>query len=563
MELISFLLEVNGEIVRDIKFKSGLNLITSNPSSKKPGNSIGKSTLGRIIDYLFDGSIGPIYIDEEFSTPNKDIEAFLDDNTVFAILNYVSCQNKPSKVSRRLSTQKELQEYYVDGINVVKGEYVTHILESFFNVLSSKPTLRKLAPKFLRTNSYRMLHTVHFDDSRNYSSADLSTVFLYLFGFSNTELLSCIHKLRNAIAKHSRHSKSFGAVIQEEKILGSVTTIKKEIAKLDKSLDSVFGRDEKLAAVGDISLIDDQQTELAEKFYTNELKIKNILNTNNLLINESGGYLVNELREIYGYASITIDNALKDFESALDFHNSLVKTKKDFVSNDLNIFQSENSQIALRIQELEEKKVSLLSHLKSKQEISDVTGIVKNISDLNKELIKATALIEKKEAIDNKIDNETFSLKQKQEELNLEMHNVSIVESTFMEKFRKITQDFYGVDYNFSLNFDSEKGICLPRVDDIESNNEGGLKRLEVVAFDMAYIKTVISNSLKRPVFCVNDSIDDIDISNIRNIFKEAENIGGQYIVSMLSDKLTKDDYQSLKNCIILELSADDKFFKV
>lgn len=232
MELISFLLEVNGEIVRDIKFKSGLNLIVSNPSSKKPGNSIGKSTLGRIIDYIFDGSIGSIYIDEEFSTSNKNIEDFLDDNTVVAILNYVSCQNKASKVSRRLSTQKELQEYYVDGIKVVKGKYVTHILESFFNVLSSKPTLRKLAPKFLRANSYRMLHTVHFDDSRNYSPTDLSTAFLYLFGFSNTELLSCIHKLRNAIVKHSRHSKSFGAVIQEEKILGSVTTLKQSLVIL-------------------------------------------------------------------------------------------------------------------------------------------------------------------------------------------------------------------------------------------------------------------------------------------------------------------------------------------
>lgn len=563
MELTNFVLEVNGELVRNIKFKSGLNLITSDPTSGKPGNSIGKSTLGRIIDYLFDGSIGPIYIDEEFSTPNKDIENFLDGNVVYAILSYISCQNKPSKISRRLSIHKDLQDYYVDGVKTVKSKYVKHILEGFYNVFSTKPTLRKLAPKFLRTNNYRMLHTVHFDDSRSFSPADLSTVFLYLFGFSNTELLSSIHKLRNEISKHKRHSSSFGAVIHEEKILGSVTTIKKELANLDKSLDKVFAKDEKLVAVNDISLIDDEQNELAEKLYTNELRIKNIINTNNLLINESGEFLVNELREIYGYASITIDSVLRDFESALEFHNTLVKTKKTFISNDLDSLRQENSNLSSELNRLELKKTALLSHLKSKQEVYEVTGIVKNIADLNKELIKATALIEKKDAIDEKINNEKISLKNKQEELNLELDNVSIVEWTFIEKFKEITKAFYDVGYNFSLNFDRENGICLPTVDDIESNNEGGLKRLEVVAFDIAYIKTVIYKSLKKPIFCINDSIDELDISNIRKIFNEAMAQSGQYIVSMLSDKLTNEDFKTLDNCIILKLSAEDKFFKI
>lgn len=80
---------------------------------------------------------------------------------------------------------------------------------------------------------------------------------------------------------------------------------------------------------------------------------------------------------------------------------------------------------------------------------------------------------------------------------------------------------------------------------------------------DMAYIKTVTTNSLKRPVFCVNDSIDDLDISNIRKIFNEAKYLCGQYIVSILSDKLTDEDYKNLDDCINLELSADDKFFKI
>ncbi|MEQ1977338.1 DUF2326 domain-containing protein [Xenorhabdus sp. SGI240] len=148
-------------------------------------------------------------------------------------------------------------------------------------------------------------------------------------------------------------------------------------------------------------------------------------------------------------------------------------------------------------------------------------------------------------------------------ELETELSNVTSFEEKYIENFKDYTRYFYGVEYNFSLHLDQEKGECAPHVDDVESNNEGGLKRLEVVTFDLAYIKTVCDKQALRPNFVLHDSIDEIDIQHVRKMFDESIKLSGQHIVSMLSDKLVQEDYQKYKRYIILELSQDNKFFKL
>lgn len=60
------------------------------------------------------------------------------------------------------------------------------------------------------------------------------------------------------------------------------------------------------------------------------------------------------------------------------------------------------------------------------------------------------------------------------------------------------------------MHLDKEKGECSPDVDDTQSNTEGGLKRLEVVTFDLSYIKTVCDKQAQRPNFVLHDSIDEL-----------------------------------------------------
>jgi uncharacterized protein YydD (DUF2326 family) len=74
MKLLKLITKVDGNVIREIEFKDTLNIITNKRDSNLSGNQIGKSIPGRIIDFLLDGSINPIYVDEEFGTAEPSIQ---------------------------------------------------------------------------------------------------------------------------------------------------------------------------------------------------------------------------------------------------------------------------------------------------------------------------------------------------------------------------------------------------------------------------------------------------------------------------------------------------------
>ncbi|EAV2396609.1 DUF2326 domain-containing protein [Salmonella enterica] len=563
MKLLRFLLEIDGKKIREIPFFDNLNIITSKKNSDASGNSVGKSTLGRILDYLFDGSIKPIYIDEEFQTPKQEIEQLLTKSEVYVSLEYLGLDNQYNIIKRRLSTNVDLQDYILNGEKVTSKEYNAHIMGSIFNVYSAKPTLRKLAPKFFRTTQHRMTKTVNFDNGRNVSRSDISTVFLYLFNFNDTEILTKVHKLKTTIKRYERNLKAFNSVISQDKIVSSITSIRREIAKLERSLLSSEKGIDKLEIVSKINAIDDEQNTLSDEILSLDLKIKNIIETKKILSNNEQVYLLSELQSIYEYASVKIESTLEDYRQALSFHNHLLSTKLEFVSHGLINLQEEHEKATVRFAQLNNQKHSLFDELKSKKKIEEISDAMKEIGKLDKELAKLTAIIDKKDDIDSRLFSERKNLTELSGELEAELTNVASFEQKFIDNFKKYTHDFYGVEYKFSLHLDQEKGECIPHVDDVESNNEGGLKRLEVVTFDLAYIKTVCDKKALRPNFVLHDSIDEIDIQHVRKVFDESIKLPGQHIVSMLSDKLNHEDYQKYKPHIILELSQSNKFFKI
>ena len=98
MKLDSLEIKINSEVKRLVKFETGLNLITNKPNSGRTGNSVGKSTLSRVVDFLMLGSIDNIYIDEEFKKPNLEIEALFKNNFVTASLSFFDFSKKINQI---------------------------------------------------------------------------------------------------------------------------------------------------------------------------------------------------------------------------------------------------------------------------------------------------------------------------------------------------------------------------------------------------------------------------------------------------------------------------------
>lgn len=564
MKLDNFLLEIDGKTIRDFPFKDKLNIIINDKTKSTSGNSVGKSTLGRVLDYLFGGSINDIFVDKDNDSTNKDIENLFNYHDVYASLTYTGLDGLSSTIKRQLTIESGSKSYYVNGVPKTSTQYTSHIMKTLFDINSSKPTIRKLAPKFFRTNQYRMLHnTKLLDEYSKGAKSDLSIVMLYLFGFQNTSLLTEKHQINTKIKKYEKQTKVLGSIIKDEKIIGSITEIKNKIQSLESTLLSTDKGKDKLELVTEINEIDDKEQIWLDSLINLDAKIKNVQRTNNILTSDDRTNLVSELDRIYSYASINLESVLRDYEDSLKFHNKLIETKKDFLTSGLPDLEDKKSIAERELRELRNYKSSLYAQVSSKQDIKELSTTVKAIGELTKKLIKSTAIIEQQESVDFYLETESKSLILLSKKLNEQLDSVNDFELKFIENYKAYTEIFYDVAYNFSLNLDSVKGECRPTVDDVQSNNEGGLKRLEIMAFDLAYIKTINDMKSNRPTFVFHDSIDDIDIGLIVKMFELSQSLSGQQIVSVLADKLSAKQYAKYKPYMILELSQDNKFFKI
>ncbi|MDU6101721.1 MAG: DUF2326 domain-containing protein, partial [Acinetobacter sp.] len=213
MQILKLIISKNGEELREIPFKKGLNLvINKSVKSANTGNGVGKTTLSKIVDCLFLGKVEQIYKDYEFGTENIEILDFLNNNEILATLFYIDQKKEIQCISRILKNDKE--SYFINNIPTSKTNYEKFIKSEFFNIDSKKPTLRSIISKFIRNDTHKMLHTVKFQDSHT-NGALFSEIFLYLFGFSNTQLLSEKKDASNLLNKRSKNLTSVNYLIKE------------------------------------------------------------------------------------------------------------------------------------------------------------------------------------------------------------------------------------------------------------------------------------------------------------------------------------------------------------
>ncbi|MEZ8886312.1 hypothetical protein [Vibrio sp. 10N.247.311.13] len=188
MKLNRLTITENGSQCRTVKFEDGLNLITNDKDIGRTGNSVGKSTLSRVIDFMLLGSIEPIYFDDEYARPNVQIESFFKESDVQCELSFTDHLGVYHVLVRNFAIDKD-EFFSVDGNVLDRDEYEKLLLSLFFGIETSRPSLRLLAPKFIRNDSHKMLNTSHFLDARSKNN-DYSELFLFLFGFNDTSLLT-------------------------------------------------------------------------------------------------------------------------------------------------------------------------------------------------------------------------------------------------------------------------------------------------------------------------------------------------------------------------------------
>ncbi|WP_243397481.1 hypothetical protein [Klebsiella pneumoniae] len=204
MRLNKLIILKNNTLVREVTFKDGLNLIINKRTSgKDSGNSVGKSTLSRVLDYLFMSSGHDIYHDAEFGKDIPEIVSLINDNVLKFTLDFNTVENKKAVVSRIISTDDKNSKYFLNDVEIDKKQYSEFIAQAVFGLTTDKPSLRNVSHKFIRNTNDKMQKTLNFLHG-NTTPDVYDLLYLFLFGFNGLPLIKKKGEFNKEI-KNKRH----------------------------------------------------------------------------------------------------------------------------------------------------------------------------------------------------------------------------------------------------------------------------------------------------------------------------------------------------------------------
>ncbi|WP_413515220.1 DUF2326 domain-containing protein [Serratia proteamaculans] len=555
----------NDNTIRVIDFKDGLNLIVNKKTSEKEsGNSVGKSTLSRVIDYLFMSSGSDIYHDFEFGKDIPEMVSLINNNILKFKLDFTSVYGVKASISRLMAIDERNSKYLIDDVEVDKKEYSSFVSSKIFGLVTEKPTLRNVSHKFIRNTNDKMQMTLRFLHGNTKDDA-YDLLYLFLFGFDGLPLLKKKSDLNKEIRKQKGYLAAYRNPYRETALSKMVKPIKKEIEEAEESIknfDFKDSHDESLKRLSEIQVV---ISSLSLKHASLSMRVNNLNVSISSLKGDVTRIIEDDLINIYKSAGVYVSSELKkSYEDMVMFHNGVIRNKIKFLESELVKRQAEANEINDKINENHVLESSLFKTIKEPETLKSINQLYTKLTVLKESLASVEVNLSRINDTNGLITKLEAERDQLLVDIDTAIKGLEKNIEIFNEYFGDLTKEIYNERYLFDLSFDTEKGRCNFDISCLTPNSNGGKKKGEITAFDLAYIKFVKGVGLKRPTFVIHDSIEDVDINKIRDIFNAAKSISGQYIVSVLSDKFSTDqDMKIIKESSILELSENDKFFKV
>ena len=552
-------------IIRNIDFKlNGLNLIVDNTSNTQnsTGNSVGKTTAIKVIDLCL-GAKSPkiLYFDKDTKAEYKLIKDFIEDNKIEAELVLIDGMD-----NHRLHIVRQLfsgGKRFVNGKLLNEKDFASELKKYIFGLEEKYPTFRELIPKFLRTNDATSDNMLRFLDGRN-SGDKYDTIYSFLFRLTDKKLLSKRDELIAAMTKCEKQLYAFKSTND----LGSIELLKQQLSILNedlKKLKEKRGKCDHLDIYKDElknkrDLANEIQT-LEEQLETLEFEVSIINKSIKKLESEKSLINVDAIKNLYHEVKLNFKTIEKDFNDVILFHNKMIQNRIKFISKQKNEKEIEVKRISQEIDILVKEKNKIAVNLLDEGLLDELMSINKKIEEA---VFKKGRITEKIELITNE-ENKIKNLEKQIAEINKknDLEKISIKIKKFNMVFSSYCEKMYNEKYVFAYNSEwkSQNGKFPVEVDNTTVG--AGKKKAIIAAFDLAYVTYAQQESIKAPQFVIHDKLENTHIHQLKTIFELCQEFKGQYIIPILRERIDKVESKIIEKAKILELSTDDKFFKV
>lgn len=557
----------SGEVIREIPFHKGINLIVDESDGQVTGNSVGKTTVLKLVDFCLGAKPKIIYEDPE---NKKEIYTLVRDYLVenkISVFLYLTEelddeQARSVVIERNFLSRKNIVRK-IDGEPYSESEFEDKLTELFFpSQVGKKPTFRQIISHNIRYSDLSISNTLKTLDKYT-SDAEYETLYLFLLGcdFSNG---STKQEILQKIQQENTFKKRIEKVQTKSAYEAALALIEIEIKDLDK----------KKSALNVNENFEEDLNNLNKLRYEINLISKDVgnLNIRRSLIEETKDDLSSaaskidlaQLELIYNQASSNIEGLQKTFEDLVAYHNQMVEERIAYISKELPVIE----------EKINRKSADLNKLLKKEREIAELVSKSSSFEELESLISELNAKYRDKgeyESVINQLDEVEKNIKTYESELNdidKELFSddfEAIVKqqvNKFNEHFSATSEALYGEKY--ALKYDkvvNKKGQKLYKFSAFNTNFSSGKKQGEISCFDIAYTLFADEENIPCMHFLLNDKKELMHDNQLLKIADLVNKNGLQFVASILKDKLPSE----LDNEIyfIVKLSENDKLFRI
>lgn len=554
------------DLFETIIFSSGLNVIQAEirlpENKKKDTHNLGKSTLGKLLDFCFLSQKKSEFFlfkhEQLFNQFVFFLELELEDGSYLTIRRGVTNAARISIKKHNDSHQDFTQLTNWDHENV-PFDKAKEILNSILNFYCLKPwPYRKILGYLLRSqDDYRNVFQLRKFASKH---KDWKPFLAHILGF-NSDLITKHYELESQL-KDARNredivQKELGGSIEDiSRIDGLLLLKQQDVNERQRLLDQFdFHSVDQVKTKKLIDELDLKIATLNKRRYSlefNRKKIELSLQKQQILFDPD------KAESLYKEVGILFPKQLKkDFNQLIKFNRAITEERHKYLKEELSSIKKELIDINQTLLQLGEERTQTLSFLgetdifdkykqisndlitlkadiafleRQKEFIHKLQEIRTEIRQLNKKYQKIQIDMEKDLEMQNKQETSLFS--------EIRLYFSRIIEDVISRKALlnvKINREGH---LDFSADILDEAG-CSTSADDGHT-----YKKLLCVAFDLAILRAHLKDNFPRFVYHdgIFESLDDRTKINLLNVIRQYSILDIQQIITVIDSDIPLDN---------------------
>ncbi|AEY67599.1 DUF2326 domain-containing protein [Clostridium sp. BNL1100] len=558
------------EIIREIEFKAGLNLIIDNTPTTEvhlTGNNVGKTTVLKLVDFCLGGKPSIIYTDTENKKEVYNLvkDYLIDEEIVITLTLVEDLNNLNSKevVIKRNFLSKKKAVRSINGKDVLEKDFEEELLKQLIpNQKAEKPTFRQIISHNIRYKDENINNTLRTLD-RYTSDVEYETLHLFLLGCTfddGAKRQALLTKIKQEEAFKERLEKKQTKTAYEI----ALSMLEDEIAALDIKKSS-FNLNENFEQ--DLESLNSIKYKINRSSSTiSKMKIrKELIEEAKKELDDSISSIdLRQLEILYTEATMNVSSIQKTFSDLVRYHNNMLIEKSKFIAADLPFLITKINAEEKTIADLLKQEKELSEKVAKGDSFEELEKIIVDLNEKYRTKGEYESIISQLDEVDNNINDLNDDIKGIDEFLfsNDFEEIIKVQEKKFNKFFSAISQELYGEKYAIKhdkvINKNKQQ---IYKFSSFNANMSSGKKQGEILCFDLAYILFADQENIPCMHFLLNDKKELMHDNQLINVAKFVRDKNIQLVVSILKDKLPEGIMSN--SHIAVELSQDSKLFKI